>query len=77
LPGDAAGDDFRLRVIFAAYRSAGETAQQCELAHVRERIGNCALKEFFRRAGERSIGGKIIVERFYGREETLGAVVPS
>jgi len=32
----AARDNFRLRVIFAANRSAGEAAQHGELAHVRE-----------------------------------------
>jgi len=65
LRAHAAGDDFRLRVIFAANWGAGETAQHCELAHVRERIGNRALKEFFRRARERGIGGEIVIERFY------------
>ena len=74
--GHAAGDDFRLRVIFAANGSAGEAAQQRELSHVRERISNRALEEFFRRAGERCIGGEIIIERFYRCEETLGAFVP-
>jgi hypothetical protein len=72
----AASDDFRLRVIFAANGSASEAAEDCELAHVRERICNRALKEFFRRAGERGIGGEIIVERFYGSEKALGAFVP-
>jgi len=76
LRGHAAGDDFRLRVIFAANGSAGEAAQQRELSHVRERISNRALEEFFRRAGERCIGGEIIIERFNGREEALGAFVP-
>ena len=77
LRGHAASDDFRLRVIFAANGSTGKSPQQRELAYVCERIRNRALKEFFGWAGERSIGGEIIVERFYGSEKAFGAFVPS
>ena len=48
LRGHAAGDNFRLRVIFAANRGAGEAAQHRQLAHVRERVRDRALEEFFR-----------------------------
>ena len=77
LRADAAGDDIRLRVIFAANWRAGEAPEQRQLADVRQRIGDRALKEFFRRAGERGIGGEIIIESLYGGEETPGAFVPS
>src|SRR5208283_651623 len=58
-------------------RSAGEAPEQRELAHVRERIRDRALKKFLGRAGKRRIGGEIIIERFYGCEETLSAFIPS
>ena len=74
--GHAARDDFCLRVIFASNGSAGEASEQRELAYVRERICDRALKKLFRRAGEGGVRGEIIIECFYRSEEALGAFIP-
>src|SRR5207244_7593661 len=73
---DAADHDLGARIIFALHFRAGESAKHRELADVRERVGDGALKEALRRYRERSIRREVLVEASKRLEESLALAIP-
>src|SRR5436305_2045460 len=76
LSADASCGDIGAGVVLRANGSAGEATQHRELARVRERVGNGALKEPFEGCPEWRIAGEIVVERLERAEEAGAIRVP-
>ncbi len=72
----ASGGDVRLMVILSPHRHACQPAQHCYLAHMRERIGDGALKELLRRFVQKIVGSEVSIECFKSSEATLHFRIP-
>src|ERR1700674_5262687 len=68
---DASDCDFGHEIAFALHRDTGHPTQHRDLAHVGERVGDRALKQFFRGDFERLFRRQIVIELFHSSEEAL------
>jgi len=73
---DAAGDDLRLKIIFAFDRTAGEPAKHGNLPDVSEGVRDGTLKKFFDGSFQAFGGGKQVVELLEHGEEAAGFGIP-
>src|SRR5205814_5644927 len=74
---DAAGDDVRPEVAFAANGRAGEAPEHGDLADVRERVRDGALEELLDRRFERGIRGEVSVKGLEGSKESANSFLPT
>src|SRR6266849_9038145 len=76
LPPHPPCGDVGLEVILSADRLPEYAPEQRQLAGVRERVSDRALKEFLDRAPQRLIGCEVFLERVQRGKEAIDLAVP-
>src|ERR1700683_1684383 len=72
----APGRDIRLEIILAANRRTGQAAQNRQLAHVRECVGDGSLEQLLSRSLQRLVRRQVRVKSFQCRVETRYPRIP-